>query len=419
LIGRRGATIALGRIVQEAGESLPSVMSHLWESMTCHLSEVQKPEGGAEQGSVEDAQELVNSLQVLQLVGPKLHPSLIDQLVVRLPALCSYLFHPYTSVRHLAARCLAMLCRHRCSATMNHVLEEVVPAMGASESVVKRQGGVEALSFILEELGVEVIPYAVLLVVPVLGRMSDQDQAARLMATHCFASLIRLMPLESGIPDPPLLSAQLVKQKEKERHFLEQLLDGNTVDDYRIPVPIKADLRKYQQDGVNWLSFLNRYKLHGILCDDMGLGKTLMSLCILAGDHFLRAKAYEESEQADSAPLPSIVICPPTLTGHWVYEVEKFVASEYLNPLHYTGCPAERYRLQKNNVLELWSLFDFLMPGFLGTERQFAAKYGRPILQSRDAKSSSKEQEAGARAMEALHRQVLPFLLRRLKENVL
>ena len=59
------------------------------------------------------------------------------------------------------------------------------------------------------------------------------------------------------------------------------------------------------------------------------------------------------------------------------------------------------------------------MPGFLGTERQFQAKYGRPILQSRDAKSSSKEQEAGARAMEALHRQVLPFLLLRLKENVL
>ncbi|KAL0178496.1 hypothetical protein M9458_027390, partial [Cirrhinus mrigala] len=48
-----------------------------------------------------------------------------------------------------------------------------------------------------------------------------------------------------------------------------------------------------------------------------------------------------------------------------------------------------------NNVLELWSLFDFLMPGFLGTERQFAARYGKPILASRDAKSSSREQEAG------------------------
>lgn len=49
----------------------------------------------------------------------------------------------------------------------------------------------------------------------------------------------------------------------------------------------------------------------------------------------------------------------------------------------------------QNNVLELWSLFDFLMPGFLGTEKQFYERYGKPIIQSRDAKSSSKEQEAG------------------------
>lgn len=59
------------------------------------------------------------------------------------------------------------------------------------------------------------------------------------------------------------------------------------------------------------------------------------------------------------------------------------------------------------------------MPGFLGTERQFAARYGKPILASRDARSSSREQEAGVLAMDALHRQVLPFLLRRMKEDVL
>lgn len=55
--------------------------------------------------------------------------------------------------------------------------------------------------------------------------------------------------------------------------------------------------------------------------------------------------------------------------------------------------------ISQNNVLELWSLFDFLMPGFLGTERQFAARYGKPILASRDAKSSSREQEAGVSAL--------------------
>lgn len=73
----------------------------------------------------------------------------------------------------------------------------------------------------------------------------------------------------------------------------------------------------------------------------------------------------------------------------------------------------------QNNVLELWSLFDFLMPGFLGTEKQFTARYSKPILASRDPKCSPKEQEAGALAMESLHRQVLPFLLRRMKEDVL
>lgn len=59
------------------------------------------------------------------------------------------------------------------------------------------------------------------------------------------------------------------------------------------------------------------------------------------------------------------------------------------------------------------------MPGFLGTEKQFTARYSRPILASRDPKCSTKEQEAGVLAMEALHRQVLPFLLRRMKEDVL
>jgi TATA-binding protein-associated factor len=76
----------------------------------------------------------------------------------------------------------------------------------------------------------------------------------------------------------------------------------------------------------------------------------------------------------------------------------------------------------QNSVIELWSLFDFLMPGFLGTEKQFNTKYTKPIVGSRNStgKSVSKEsQEAGVLAMEALHRQVLPFILRRMKEDVL
>lgn len=244
----------------------------------------------------------------------------------------------------------------------------------------------------------------------------------------------------------------------------------------------------------------------------MGLGKSLQSLCILAGKHHERAERFRATGAPDAVHLPSVIVCPSTLTGHWFYEVLKFTDS--LRPLLYVGNAAERALLLpklgqydvivmsyevvrndiavlrdrnwhycildeghiikngktkltqavkalranhrlilsgtpiQNNVLELWSLFDFLMPGFLGTERFFNERYGKPITANRDGKATPKEREAGASyreplvhsrpavhaltlqrlpplfsaatlALEALHKQVLPFLLRRLKEDVL
>ena len=78
-----------------------------------------------------------------------------------------------------------------------------------------------------------------------------------------------LIRFQAGLPDPPCFSAELLKRREKERQFLTQLLDGNKVQQYVIPVKINAELRKYQQEGVNWLAFLAKYQLHGILCDGM------------------------------------------------------------------------------------------------------------------------------------------------------
>lgn len=72
----------------------------------------------------------------------------------------------------------------------------------------------------------------------------------------------------------------------------------------------------------------------------MGLGKTLQAICILAGDH------HQKNIEAPGKTFPSLVVCPPTLTGHWVYEVRKFVSEKYLHPLHYIGLPAERERLR-------------------------------------------------------------------------
>ncbi|MCI4376245.1 hypothetical protein PGIGA_G00186100 [Pangasianodon gigas] len=488
LIQRRGAEFSLMTIARHFGPGLTKALPCLWESMIGPLKAVDTLGCDSrqllEKGDLV-AQELVNSLQVLEVTTGAVSQELISLLLEQLPLLCACLQHPYTAVRHMAARCIGVFSKIATMETMNCFLEQVLPWLGAIDDSTKQEGAIEALACVMEQLDVDIVPYIVLLVVPVLGRMSDPSDSVRFMATQCFATLIRLLPLEAGIPNPPTMSDDLIRQKARERHFLEQLLDSRKLENYTIPVPIKAELRKYQQDGVNWLSFLNKYKLHGILCDDMGLGKTLQSICILAGDHYLRAQEYARTKAADCCPLPSIVVCPPTLTGHWVDEVGKFCTKEYLNPLHYTGPPTERARLQhqvkkhnlvvasydvvrndidffrnikfnycildeghvikngktklskaikqlsanyrvilsgtpiQNNVLELWSLFDFLMPGFLGTERQFAARYGKPILASRDAKSSSREQEAGVLAMEALHRQVLPFLLRRMKEDVL
>lgn len=216
---------------------------------------------------------------------------------------------------------------------------------------------------------------------------------------------------------------------------------------------------------------------------DMGLGKTLQTICIIASDHYLRAEEHKKSQSPESRRLPSLIICPPTLSGHWQQEINQF--APFLTATCYVGNPSERARVKsmlgqtdivitsydicrndiseiakfnwnycvldeghiiknskakltqavkkvaaehrlilsgtpiQNNVLELWSLFDFLMPGFLGTEKVFLDRFAKPIAASRNSKSNSKEQEAGALAIEALHKQVLPFLLRRLKEEVL
>lgn len=187
----------------------------------------------------------------------------------------------------------------------------------------------------------------------------------------------------------------------------------------------------------------------------MGLGKTLQSICILASKHFERAERHKQTKSPDSVHLPSLIVCPPTLTGHWYYEILKY--TENLRPMLYTGNSRERCRLLpkfkshdvvitsyevvrndinslqdlnwhycildeghiiknaktkltkavksiranhrlilsgtpiQNNVLELWSLFDFLMPGFLGTESTFNERFSKPILSNRDGRAKTGE----------------------------
>ncbi|KAI7889175.1 uncharacterized protein EV154DRAFT_515638 [Mucor mucedo] len=490
---KRGAEIALRELCDQFGDRVFAIVPKLRECISQKIIEVfpapaDKNSGVKHSDSLIAAdfqlgQEVIDSLTILTMVVPYLSEGLWEQMGEIVPYICRSLQSCYAVIRSVSARCLAAIANVITTKTMQVIVDNVLPQLSNPLNPYHRQGASELVYHLVQLLDTKILPYTIFLIVPILGRMSDVDEAVRLICTNCFALLIKLVPLEAGIPDPPGMSAEMLAHRDEERRFLAQLLDSSKVENYEIPVKINAELRKYQQEGVNWLAFLNKFHLHGILCDDMGLGKTLQSICILAGDHFLRAQKYADTKSPEWAPSPSLVICPPTLTGHWYHEILNY--SDNLKPLLYTGGPAERKRLRaslrkhdviimsydiirndieelssitwnycildeghiikngktkitkaiktvksnhrlilsgtpiQNNVLELWSLFDFLMPGFLGSEKIFNERFGKPILSSRDSKSSSKEQEAGALALEALHKQVLPFLLRRLKEDVL
>ena len=482
-VTRRGTKEALDQLCRSFG-------SQLFEKAPILKSKIETPlrkffSGAKSTYSPEDSdsgQEVVDGLSILRVLAPTMHPDLHPFIIELMPLVAKAMRSPLSVFRYAAAKCFATICSVLRIEGMTMLVEHVLP-FASSDNLNCRQGAIEVVYHLITVMEDNILPYVIFLLVPVLGRMSDTDNDIRLIATTTFATLVKLVPLEAGIPDPPGFPETLLKGRDRERKFISQMLDPKKVEPFELPVTIKAELRSYQQDGVNWLAFLNRYHLHGILCDDMGLGKTLQTLCIVASDHHMRAEEYAKTKSSDSRRLPSLIVCPPTLSGHWQQEIRQF--APFLSCLAYVGSSQDRVRLRdqlgttdivitsydicrndidiftpftwnycvldeghliknpkakttsavkrlasthrlilsgtpiQNNVLELWSLFDFLMPGFLGAEKVFLERFAKPIAASRLSKSHSKEQEAGALAIEALHKQVLPFLLRRLKEEVL
>ncbi|XP_028801250.1 TATA-binding protein-associated factor BTAF1 isoform X1 [Neltuma alba] len=485
-ISRRGSELALRFLCEKFGVSLFDKLPKLWDCLT----EVIKPSSAESLAasekevtlaieSVSNPQTLINNIQVVRSIAPLLHEDLKPKLFTLLPCIFKCVKHPHVAVRLAASRCITSMARSMTLKVMGAVVENAVPMLADASSVHARQGAGMLISFLVQGLGVELVPYAPLLVVPLLRCMSDCDQSVRQSVTHSFATLVPLLPLARGLP-PPLGLGEGLSRNTGDVKFLEQLLDNSHIEDYRLCTELKVILRRYQQEGINWLAFLKRFKLHGILCDDMGLGKTLQASAIVASE-IAEHQSLNENEEL----LPSIIICPSTLVAHWAFEIEKYIDVSIVSTLQYIGSAQERmctrdnfckhnviitsydvvrkdidYLVQiqwnycildeghiiknakskvtlavkqlkaqhrlilsgtpiQNNIMDLWSLFDFLMPGFLGTERQFHATYGKPLLAARDPKCSARDAEAGVLAMEALHKQVMPFLLRRTKEEVL
>jgi superfamily II DNA or RNA helicase len=237
----------------------------------------------------------------------------------------------------------------------------------------------------------------------------------------------------------------------------QQMLGMQEMDHSSVPENVNATLRGYQTEGVYWLERLRNMHLGGILADDMGLGKTLQAIVAITQLKMVNPNSI------------SLVICPNSLLLNWKEEIFKF--NPDLTSLVVDGTPVQRKKLLKkagdydvlitsytllqkdieiyeklplaysildeaqniknrttrnarsvkmlnasykliltgtpieNSLEELWSLFDFLMPGLLGSYERFVEKYVR---------QSSLENK-----MEHLKRKVAPFILRRMKEDVL
>ena len=236
----------------------------------------------------------------------------------------------------------------------------------------------------------------------------------------------------------------------------KQMLGEKGFDFSPIPQNINADLRPYQEEGVHWLERLRLMYLNGILADDMGLGKTLQAIVALSQHHGKSKKT-------------SLIVCPTSLLYNWQEEIHKFnpsfktlvidgipnqrkkliakmkdydaiitsysllqkdveqyqktsfnhvILDEAQHIKNRGTRNAKSVKLLKsdhrmilsgtpieNSLDELWSLFDFLMPGFLSSYDRFVEKYVRV---------SGEEQK---RNLEYLRKKVAPFILRRMKSD--
>ena len=487
-IAARGGAKALREFCREFGDEvfteLPALMTPINESLDLVKNEQQKQNLEA---SVR--QTISNSCRCVSVVAGTCTQSAFDAhlrpLLKKIFAAASSL--KCHSVKTTASNALAAMTTAHPDETLPEILALLAPALEGGDleqhaSPTARLGAAFVALSVTESVPDSVIaPYCVLLLVPLMSRMSDSNVEVRTAATKAFAALVPLLPLARGSVAPEKLSKEQKKRSLDDGAFLEALLDNTKIANFELPFKCKYQLRPYQRDGVNWLAFLRRFKLHGALCDDMGLGKTLQSTCILASSTCER--------RAKGLPtMPHLIICPPTLVGHWAHEISMYTEDpNLLSVCEYQGSPQEREKLQndartkfdvvvasydsvradaekffhvvdwcycvldeghairnpksrvcvavkqvkaehrlllsgtpiQNDVVELWSLFDFLMPGFLGTEREFKENYGIAAARSKAAKKGGGLTEQGALTVGRLHKQVMPFVLRRTKDQVL
>ena len=247
------------------------------------------------------------------------------------------------------------------------------------------------------------------------------------------------------------------KRQEGFAEIVRSLRISSEIPQRPLPSGLETVLRDYQHHGYDWMQFLHDHRFHGILADDMGLGKTLQALA------YLKDQKDRQGQQAN------LVLAPTSVVFNWAAEAKKFtpdlevlllsgperkkyydrigqadlvltsyalfrrdvevlsrqswrsvVLDEAQNIKNFRSKTAllvkelqaeQRWALSgtplENHLSELWSIFDFLMPGFLGSYPHFKRKYQIPM-----------ESDSGGEQLERLRRRIFPFVLRRLKDEV-
>ena len=254
---------------------------------------------------------------------------------------------------------------------------------------------------------------------------------------------------------------KLLVEKDQGFKSMVKKLKSREETEETIPSSLESVLRSYQRTGYLWLYTMASYGFGGVLADDMGLGKTLQVIALLL-----------KEKENNIKVKPSLVVAPTSLVLNWKKEIRKFApklqvqvisgnSSERLETfkaldgvdvvitsydllkrdeeaygkIKFKYCIADEAQAIKNphtqnaktikkikseinfaltgtpmenNLSELWSLFDFCMPGYLYSYHQFKASFETPIMRMEDQ-----------RAMSALKRMIAPFILRRMKKDVL
>ena len=310
----------------------------------------------------------------------------------------------------------------------------------------------------------------------VLNFINASNEEIRKISTSIFSKQMKIISILKFSDNYNEITEKNTDTKSLQ--FISNIFNQNINDTKELNVKLKIKLRNYQLIGINWLMFLGNYGLGLALCDDMGLGKSIQTLVAVA-------ESTIEYKKKNNKSIPSLIICPNTLIMNWISESKKFFENETLhiennldkinkkkshntqvliyicsyekardnyneifNNTHFYYLVLDEAHIIKNpktkmyqtikkisaekrviltgtpiqnNVMELWALFNFLMPGFLGSENDFEIKYHKKMAQNIKKLNLQEDVQENIfqTSLQEIRKRIKPFILRRLKSEVL